>query len=379
MPRSENPPRSKAAAPSLGRARAGERLTADLTEQIRKGALAPGALVQSGPELAKQYELSYQTVVRALNELVEGGWLVRQQGRGTFVAPHPPLASEKKESGRSDVLLALDPRSLARGRFGFAIVETLDETLSRAGLRVRYAPLSSAGEAALLDELGNAKTRGVDFLIAFDRAKFLGRALARCPGLPALALHDAPPAPAAGGRFDALLIDDRPGGYHAGEELVRAGLKTLAYLGGPQDDTRALGRGEGFRAGLAQHGLKPAAEIWSDGWDEEAGRKAGRELLDKLGAPLGVFCANDRLAAGLYDAAAQKGLRIPQDVSVVGFDDQEVARTLTPPLSTMRIDRAEYGRQAAKLVLERLAQPGQPSRSLLFPVELLRRGSVREP
>ena len=57
---------------------------------------------------------------------------------------------------------------------------------------------------------------------------------------------------------------------------------------------------------------------------------------------------------------------------------QEVARTLTPPLSTMRIDRAEYGRQAAKLVLERLAQPSQPSRTILFPVEFLRRASVRE-
>lgn len=102
-------------------------------------------------------------------------------------------------------------------------------------------------------------------------------------------------------------------------------------------------------------------------------------LLGDLGEakPLAVFCANDRLAAGFYRAAKARGLEIPRDVSVIGFDDHEIAATLSPPLTTLRLDRAEYGRAAARAVTERLAAPSKPPHTQRLPVLLIERASVR--
>ncbi|MCK6472233.1 MAG: substrate-binding domain-containing protein [Planctomycetes bacterium] len=367
---------ASAAAAELRRPRAAAVLTGDLVSQIRSGELAPGARVLSGPALARRYRLSYQTVVRALDELVQRGLLVRQHGRGTFVAPRPTPPPEGKAA--RTVLLALDPRALERGRFGYAVVEALDEALVHAGLRLRYAPLSGPGEAALLEELAAGQGEA-DLLLAFDRAVFLARALKRCPGLPALALHAAPKPEAGAKGFDAVLVEDADGGRQAGSYLLAQGHQRIAYLGGPADDARARDRGAGLREALAGQKVTPAAERSSDGWDEGAGLAAGDLLLGDLGEakPLAVFCANDRLAAGFYRAAKARGLEIPRDVSVIGFDDHEIAATLSPPLTTLRLDRAEYGRAAARAVTERLAAPSKPPHTQRLPVLLIERASVR--
>lgn len=375
-------PAAVPAAATLRRPRAAAVLTDDLVAKIRGGELAPGARVLSGPALAKRYRLSYQTVVRALDELVQRGLLVRQHGRGTFVAPRPTPPPEGRAA--RTVLLALDPRALERGRFGFAVVEALDEALVHAGLRLRYAPLSGPGEAALLEELAAGQGEA-DLLLAFDRAAFLARALKRCPGLPALALHAAPKPEAGAKGFDAVLVEDREGGRQAGSYLLAQGHTRIAYLGGPADDARARDRGAGLREALVAQKVTLAAERSSEGWDEGAGLAAGDQLLDDLGgggggggAPRAVFCANDRLAAGLYRAAKARGMEIPRDVSVIGFDDHEIAATLDPPLTTLRLDRAEYGRAAARAVTERLAAPTRPPHTQRLPVHLVERASVRE-
>ncbi|MBI3829438.1 MAG: GntR family transcriptional regulator [Planctomycetes bacterium] len=370
----------------LSRSRAAALMVQELIARIRAGELQPGSLIMSGPALSKRYGISYQTVVRALGELVERGWLVRQHGRGTFVAPHPPGEDAVKAARNKTVLLALDPRSLTRGRFGFAIVEALDEALVREGLRVRYAPVSAAGEAVVLEEL-SAGEGDLNLLIAFDRPAFLKRALAKSPGLSALALHAVPESPAPGGslRYDAVLVEDHAGGFMAGAYLLKHGYKRIAFLGGPQDDLRAQDRFAGLKEALAADDLKPAAEAWADGWDEQTGRIHARALLKKLGleksarsaeAPA-VFCGNDRLAHGLYDAADELMLQIPRDLSVIGFDDQEIAAQLKPPLTTVRFDRSEYGRQAAQLVKERLAEPNRPPRVVRMPVQIVERESVK--
>lgn len=379
MPRPRRSPATPAS-PALSRGRAAADLVADLIAQMRDGRLPPGALVSSGPALSKQYGISYQTVVRALNELVERGWLVRQQGRGTFVAPRPPMeASGPGEAARATILLALDPQALVRGRFGYPIAEALDEALTHAGLRVRYAPLSEAGETALLEELSSGGG-GVSLLVGLDRPAFLARARARCPLLPMLAVHGAPDGfgTVRTPGCDALLVDDEPGARRAAERLMEAGLKRLAYLGGPEDDPRAQARYEGFRKAARDRGARVEAPVWAGGWDEPSGRAAAPDLLDRLALPAGVFCGNDRLACGLYEAAAARGLRIPQALSVIGFDDNEIAARLAPPLSTLRIDRAAYGRRAAGLIAARLAQPARPPQRESLAVEWVERESVGE-
>jgi LacI family transcriptional regulator len=112
-----------------------------------------------------------------------------------------------------------------------------------------------------------------------------------------------------------------------------------------------------------------------------AAREAGLRLLDRPGAerPTAVVCDDDLMAAGLYLAARDLGLAVPADLSVVGFDDLDLARLVEPPLTTVRADAELLGATAFELLAERLAHPARRTKRIVQPVELVVRGSTAPP
>jgi DNA-binding LacI/PurR family transcriptional regulator len=110
----------------------------------------------------------------------------------------------------------------------------------------------------------------------------------------------------------------------------------------------------------------------------DAAVAAAGDLLDGTPLPTAVFCDDDVLAAGLYLAARERGLRVPDDLSVVGFDDLDIARVLDPPLTTVAADPAALGATAFERLVARLAGEDRPAETLV-PVELVVRGSTAPP
>jgi LacI family transcriptional regulator len=114
-------------------------------------------------------------------------------------------------------------------------------------------------------------------------------------------------------------------------------------------------------------------------FDEPAGLEAARALLARGHAPTAVVAANDLIALGVIEAAKERGLRCPRDISVIGFNDMPFADKFTPPLTTVRIPEYEIGRRAAQLLRSRIDDPEQQAETVLIAPELIVRGSTAPP
>jgi LacI family transcriptional regulator len=189
-------------------------------------------------------------------------------------------------------------------------------------------------------------------------------------------------APASGGHA-AVVPDERAGGMAAVRELVAAGHRRIAFLDAEErfDLVASWLRHAGYLEVLAEAGIKPdpalhvRAEPVAGG-----GREAARRLLElpQHQRPTAMFCFNDRMAMGAYAAAHHSGLSIPHDLSIVGYDDQQlVAAELDPPLTTIALPHYEMGRWAMEVALGlREADVEIPH---LMPCPIVRRASVSPP
>lgn len=145
---------------------------------------------------------------------------------------------------------------------------------------------------------------------------------------------------------------DREAGARAAEHLLALGHRRLGLVTGPQRYRSAIERSEGFLAKLAAAGVVlPPARVVEGGYTFASGVAAAEILLAAAERPTAVFASNDEMAAGVYSVAHRRGLRIPEDLSVVGYDDSDLACQLWPALTTLHLPVRELGRQAAERLL----------------------------
>ncbi|WP_026925271.1 LacI family DNA-binding transcriptional regulator [Glycomyces arizonensis] len=170
------------------------------------------------------------------------------------------------------------------------------------------------------------------------------------------------------------------GGLAAARHLIGLGHRRIAVITGPARMEAARARLDGFRAGadLAGRPLDPALERHGD-FEIEGGRDLAAELLRLDEPPTAIFAGNDGMALGVYHAAAELGVRIPDDLSVVGFDDLPKARWTIPPLTTVRQPLKEMGAAAADMVVALAAGEPLPRQRLDLATELVVRDSTAAP
>jgi DNA-binding LacI/PurR family transcriptional regulator len=177
-------------------------------------------------------------------------------------------------------------------------------------------------------------------------------------------------------RADEVSTDTTHGAMAAVAHLTSLGHRRIGFIGGHSGRGVARGRLTGFRAGLAAAGIAEDAALVREGdLDEESGRREARALLEQADPPTAIFCVNDRTALGALAALAELGLRVPEDISVVGFDDIPLAALVRPPLTTVRQPTHDLGRRAAEFLLARIAQPDSPRRKEVLPCALVARRS----
>ena len=159
---------------------------------------------------------------------------------------------------------------------------------------------------------------------------------------------------ATSGSFRSIVPSETSAAYDATRELLAHGHRRVAYLEGDTGLVASGLRYDGYRQALEEAGIRPDPRLRLGVLPRVSGGVRGGELLDLPDdvRPTGVFCFNDQVAMGFYRAARQRGLSVPHDVSVIGFDDQEfIASELDPPLTTMRLPHAEMGRLAIQTLL----------------------------
>jgi LacI family transcriptional regulator len=184
--------------------------------------------------------------------------------------------------------------------------------------------------------------------------------------------------------FDQVLVDNDQGGYLAGEHLIALGHRRIACLVGPSDLTPSAGRIAGFRRALAEAGLTVAPNHLVRGNGRpDGGAAAAQQLLEQgivaAGDVTAIFAFNDQMAAGALGALQRAGLRVPADISVVGFDDIPQSSAIFPALTTVAQPIGEMGTIGVRLLLERIARRDAPRQRVHLATRLVVRESTGPP
>lgn len=175
-----------------------------------------------------------------------------------------------------------------------------------------------------------------------------------------------------------VAVDDHVGGRAVGEHLLGLGHRRICFVRGPsRSQHEARERLEGLRRAIAQvDGTASVVELPADGLHINDGHAAGRAFLELRPRPTAVFLANDLLAVGMLKALEEAGVRVPADVSLVGYDDLELAQVVSPSLTTVAQPRYELGAAAVNLLLAQLDGAKRADRQIVFTPELVVRGST---
>ncbi len=170
------------------------------------------------------------------------------------------------------------------------------------------------------------------------------------------------------------------GGYDATTHLIELGHRRIGKITGWMDMVSARDRLEGYKAALSDHGIPVDPELIVIGdFEKISGYQGAATLLDLAAPPTAVFASNDVMAQGALELFRERSLQVPQDISLVGFDDIPIAAILNPPLTTLRQPMVEMGRLATQMLLDWISDPEQKPASVILPTELIHRESTSLP
>ncbi|KZE84227.1 LacI family transcriptional regulator [Paenibacillus elgii] len=175
-----------------------------------------------------------------------------------------------------------------------------------------------------------------------------------------------------------FVPDDQSGAYRLTEYLVQQGHRHIAIIEGKQGFKSTQARRDGYREALHKHGITvPEAYYVSGNYDLESGHAAMSKLLELPERPTAVFCCNDDMALGAVKAVTERGLSVPEDISVAGFDDHLFSAFMSPALTTVRRPIEELSRAGAETLLKFIETKHSEKSVVLFHTELVIRDSVK--
>jgi DNA-binding LacI/PurR family transcriptional regulator len=173
---------------------------------------------------------------------------------------------------------------------------------------------------------------------------------------------------------NSVSLDQTGGAIVATQHLIDLGHQKIGHIAGPVRRFDAMERLTGWRETMRANGLD-ASRVWEGDWSARGGSELGNQLFDS--GATAVFCANDQTALGVMHAAKLRGIGVPEDLSIVGFDDMPEAAFFPTPLTTVRQDYERLGEDSVELLLTQLSQSGGRTEVLVEPTLVLRESTAR--
>ena len=322
--------------------------------------------------------VSVATVSRVLNGHADVGAETRalvesllQQHEYSGRRPGP--ARQSPATARVELLLA-DPLSAYSIEVMQGVLDAASELVAAVAVRVGDRRPAEADARGWVRELAAAGRQAV-ITVVTDLPEEDLRALGRA-GLP-LVVVDPKVLPHAG--VVSVGSTNFAGGLAAAQHLLSLGHRRIAYVGGEASATHNQARMHGYRAALEAEGIKiPPAYVRAGRFLYSDGLAGAAALLELPEPPTAIFAGSDEAAAGVIEAARSRGLRVPQDLSVVGFDDTQIARFASPPLTTVRQPLREMGAVAVRTALRLAANEKLDSHHVELATELVVRHSTAQ-
>ena len=352
----------------------------DLTTMIENNIYGIGDMLPTEMELAEQYGVSRSTVQRTLNILVDQGHIKRTAGKGTFVMenenPEQNGAAKNGHSGKQSVIMIL-PNHQAHVSLGY--LRGAEAYLKPKGFAVT-AYYSQNRDANVWDIVQRHQDTCDGYIIYPISSQNNPDVMARChlASIPIVTIDKCIQDAAC----SAVSSNNYMGGYLAAEHLVQMKHDTFFFISNRSPSDSLKDRYAGFCDGLRNNGKLLNADH-TFYFDTDEPRDIIRVLTDYLAKhqaalPAAAFCASDLVASQVYRAAYTLCIQIPDCLSIIGFDDLDIASVMCPPLTTIAQNFYEIGRQAAITLLRALESKNQFAAKLYLPAKLVQRESVAD-
>ena len=331
-----------------------------------KGARTPPTMA----DVAAAAGVSHQTVSRVLNNHHSVAEPTRRKVHAAITALgyRRNLAARTLATGNSHIIGVLVSNTTLEGPSGALLA--IEQAARSRGYWVSMVGLQSHEVPEVTEAISRFVDLGLDGIIAIAQTqRAVDAAVAGCGAMPTVLVSSGTV------RKTLSRIDvDQAGGATQVMTILRGlGHECIAHVSGPPTDLHAVARADTWRAALPE-GQDAGRLCVAGDWSSGSGYRATMMLLAGGTRPTAVFAANDRMALGVLRALHERGLRVPEDVSVAGFDDIAGVDCAIPPLTTIRQNHEALGQAAVELVLEAVA--GQPARTLTVPAELIVRAST---
>lgn len=324
-------------------------------------------------DIARETGVSYSTVSRVLS----GFEFVRDKTRQRVLEAAQRLGyvanagARSLAGGRANIIGLLVP-GLDNGYIG-EIARGIDEELSRVNYDLMlYTTHRQRGKEAMhVRAIANGLTDGLILVVPLV-TDYLQELQAR--DFPYVLVDQSDPS----SQSNVVDATNWQGAYEATEYLIQLGHRRIGIITGMLQIASARERLEGYKAALAENAIDfdPELVVQGDFW-QPTGHQAASVLLDLDHPPTAIFASNDLSAFGAMQAIRERGLRIPEDVSIIGFDDVPQASLVHPRLTTVRQPLDEMGRTAVRLLLEQIENPSQPARRVTLSTQLIVRDSCQ--
>lgn len=347
----------------------------DILKKIEKGEYKVGDKIPSIFELSKIYNVSNIVVRQALGELMNEGYLEGIPGKGTFV-------KEKKEEIKKDEkLIGLIFTEMVGNPFFAEIFTGIEGILSLYGyhmiVSVSYNIVEK--EKRFLKEYMERGVRGIIVTpTEVNRTSFDNEIYYE------LQKKDIPfvfvDRKIEGIKCDYISSDNIEGGYKATKYLISLGHRRIGIILGISANT-VRDRLEGYKKALSEHNIEfdplLVRRSFAELQYEESGYTNTMDLMHLKNPPTAIFACNEAIAIGIYKACFELGLNIPDDLSVIGFDNLSFTSSLNPPLTTINQKKREMGEEAAKILLSRINGDKSEPKEIIFKTELIERKSCK--
>jgi GntR family transcriptional regulator, arabinose operon transcriptional repressor len=368
IPAVELPAKALSSAPKY------RKICEDLLSAIRSGAFQPGERLPSEAELGKQYSTSRITVAKAVNELQQKGLVSRRPGSGTHVLGSAASGGRVfglliPDLGRTEIFEPIchgmmqsplsKPHSLL---WGHSMGEAAQQEKEAEHLCHKYVTQKVSGVFFAPLEFTPAKDAVNNRIVAaFDRAGIRVVLLDRCYA----------PYPMRS-KYDLVGIDNRRAGFLITQHLFRHDVKRVAFIAKPLSASTVMARIAGYREALIAHGVPLGQNLVCRGDPDDLDFL--RKVMNKH-RPDAMVCANDFTAARVMAGLTKMGIRVPEEMRVVGVDDVKYASLLPVPLTTQHQNCSDIGATAMATMLQRLEKPDLPTRDILLQTHTVVRNS----
>lgn len=326
-------------------------------------------------DVAEAAGVSVATVSRVLNETDKVQPATRQRVLDTIKRLHytPNLLGRNLRQGETRKVLVL--LNTFSNQFYSRVLKGIEACAAQRGYAVMVGATHGDKqiERQYLQMLRTRLVDGVIFLSVEQDARTLNRELAGFPAVQAC-------GPRSDFATPQVSIDNVEAGKAATEYLLQKGHTAIAWLGAPGDgDSPAMLRETGYRQALKEAQI-PLREDWilQEGFSVNAGKRAAKRLLALSERPTAISCCADSCAAGLIHALVEMGYRVPEDFSVMGFDNTQLSEVFLPSITTTRQPQYDIGSKAMELLFHRLDSEDCGNAIVLLPHEIIERNSVME-